>query len=87
MYLVFAANGRCVEVVSRKPKGVKINRARKTWTYEHAHHRQPEPIGQGCYLGHRRGGVIGVYDRDNLRHISSMANDAIKSQRDESEVD
>ncbi|MCR4333907.1 MAG: hypothetical protein NUV60_02770 [Patescibacteria group bacterium] len=84
VYLVFASNSAYVQVVRRKPKGVKIDVAKKKWTYEHAHHRQSEPIGNGCFLGDRRMGVIGVYDLDKLEHADSMVHDALESQRNRS---
>lgn len=86
-YLVLAHNGCTCEVVEKIPEGTVVNLGDKTWTYRYAHHHQPEPIGHGRYVGTRRGGVIGVYDLDDLNQVNSMVRDAVDSQKDWSDAD
>ena len=87
-YLVFTLpNNHSCEVVLEPPEGVTVNLEKNTWRYAHAVHKQDEPIGHGCYLGHRRNGLVGVYDLDNLKHLSSMVRDAVDAHTDHSNAD
>jgi hypothetical protein len=55
------------------------------WTYHLSHRvKRTKEIGQSGYVpSGERGGVIGVYDRTNIKHLNSMvfaSNDAVRER-------
>lgn len=83
VFLQFASNTCYVKVVEEPPEGVTVDTQQGVWTYVHASKQfMPKKIGEGRYLENNRFGVIGVYDRDNIAHLNSMARDAIEAVRE-----
>lgn len=80
-YLMFADNSAYCTVTETRPDGITVDLEKNTWRYAHAEPNMDRPVGGSRYLGNWRGGVIGVYDRDNFEHLKSMVSAAIESQR------
>ena len=87
VYLALADNTAYCKVVEEAPKGVTVNLEQGTWEYAHEEFRRARRIGEHRYLGRFRHGVIGVYDLDNMSHVSAMVHAAIESQRDYHDAD
>lgn len=87
VYLIFADNTAYCRVAEEAPKGVTVDLKAGTWEYAHEEFRRPRRIGESRYLGRFRRGVIGVYDLDNMTHVSAMVHAAVESQRDYSNAD
>ena len=86
IYLIFAPNSACCEVTSEKPKLVIVNDEEGTWTMEETSPRfKPMKIGEDHCPGNIvvRGGAIGVYDRDNVTHLSRMVGHVLTCFRDD----
>lgn len=81
VFLSFAMNCCYTTLSEECPKEVTVNLDDGSWTYT----REPDRtyrIGEGCRIGGRTYGIIGVYDRRNVGHLSSMISNAREATSD-----
>ncbi len=58
-------------------EGFSVDLERNVWTYKAHSHSTHINIGKSRYFGPtRQYGVIGVYNSKDIKHLSTMANDA-----------
>lgn len=86
-YLMFADNSAYCSVVENTPNGITTDLEKKTWQYKLPGFQTTKSIGSSRYLGEWRGGVIGVYDLDDIKHVNSMIHAAIEAQRNGGDAD
>lgn len=78
-YLVFASNECYCRVVDTPPPSVTVDTEKKTWRCK-VWSNSDRPIGQSRYTRRDKGGIIGVYDLDDIKQVDSMVSAAIEAQ-------
>ncbi|GEM_PF-2588934 len=81
VFLQYASNVCYVQVVAEAPQGVAVDVGNQTWTVDWPQKRTYK-IGQSHYCGDTRGGIIGVYDADDLNQLGSMVRAATEAVRE-----
>lgn len=89
IYLVFAESNCYESVVQEKPSDIEINIKEGKWTHKYGSsciipgHPVTLDIGEMRHIhcNGRECGIIGVYDRTNLKHLDAMVNHALKAQK------
>ena len=84
-YLVFASNECYCRVVETPPPSVTVDTEKLTWRCENWSKRD-RPIGESRYID-RKGGIIGVYDTDDIKQVDSMVHAAVAAQTSDGDYD
>lgn len=96
IYLVYADNNAYTNLRKKRPKGLKINLVKGTWTISPEFRPGHSPmdghfnrkIGEArAILQGNHHGVIGVYDRTKFKHIVSLSRDSGEALKDYSNAD
>jgi hypothetical protein len=80
VFLQYAAGNSCpTRVVDQQPANVTVLREKGVWSWETRRAGGSHKIGRSRHLFDLQdGAVIGVYDRDDTQHLSTMLRVAIR---------